>query len=260
MQKGLFLVCFFCFLVVLFFVACVLVLVFCKKAQKGYFPAILEVFCLFCSHKRPVLRCFFSSYFVFFAFVFSFKTPFYPFAFWPSAPFWKTLICLVSFFFFFLFFPFLMFACFFQTNFPNIPFLKSNLLSFLAVSFFLLFLFLFWLCMFQPFGFFVVMLALFLVFFWFCFVFCFCLLSCFGSSLWKKTVFPAILVFFEFCWLKGSFDFMFYVFVLVCLSCVVSFHLKIHFYYFASVFFCDKTKWSSCLHLVVLPPFLFFVV
>ena len=40
-------------------------LVFCKKAQKGYFPAILEVFCLFCSHQRPVLKCFFSSYFVF---------------------------------------------------------------------------------------------------------------------------------------------------------------------------------------------------
>ena len=67
---------FFCFLVVLFFVACVFVLVFCKKAQKGYFPAILEVFCLFCSHQRPVLKCFFSSYFVFFAFVFPFKNPF----------------------------------------------------------------------------------------------------------------------------------------------------------------------------------------
>ena len=37
MQKGFLLVCFFCFLVVLFFVACVFVLVFCKKAQKGYF-------------------------------------------------------------------------------------------------------------------------------------------------------------------------------------------------------------------------------
>ena len=175
----------FCFLVVLFFVACVLVLVFCKKAQKGYLPAILEVFCLFCSHKRPVLRCFFSSYFVFFAFVFPFKTPFYPFAFWPSAPFWKTLIFLVAFFFFFLLFPFLLFACFFQTNFPNIPFLKSNLFSFLVVFlfFFLLFLFLFWLCMFQPFCFLLSCWLCFWCFFWFCFVFCFCLLSCFGSSL-----------------------------------------------------------------------------
>ena len=187
---------FFCFLVVLFLLPVFWFLCFVKKAPKGYFPAILEVFCLFCSHKRPVLRCFFSSYFVFFAFVFPFKTPFYPFAFWPSAPFWKTLIFLVSFFFFFLFFPFLMFACFFQTNFPNIPFLKSNLLSFLAVSFFLLFLFLFWLCVFQPFCFFVVMLALFLVFFWFCFVFCFLSSFLFWFQSMKKVVFPAILVFF----------------------------------------------------------------
>ena len=67
---------FFCFLVVLFFVACVFVLVFCKKAQKGFFPAILEVFCLYCSHKRHVLKCFFSSYFVFFGFSLSFKNPF----------------------------------------------------------------------------------------------------------------------------------------------------------------------------------------
>ena len=35
-------------------------------AQNGYFPAFLEVFRLFCSHKRPVFNCFFSFYFVFF--------------------------------------------------------------------------------------------------------------------------------------------------------------------------------------------------
>ena len=181
---------FFLFLVVLFFVACVLVLVFCKKAQKGYFSAILEVFCLFCSHKRPVLRCFCSSYFVFFAFVFPFKTPFYPFAFWPSAPFWKTLIFLVSFFFLFLLFPFFMFACFFQTNFPNIPFLKSNLLSFLAVYFFCCSCFCFGCVCFSLSVFLLLCWLCFWCFFWFCFVFCFCLLSCFGSSLWKKAVFP----------------------------------------------------------------------
>ena len=182
--KRSFSVCFFCFLVVLFFVACLLVLVFVKKAQKGYVPAILEVFCLFCSHKRPVLRCFFSSYFVCFAFVFPFKTPFYPFAFWPSAPFWKTLIFLVSLFFFFLLFPFLMFACFFQTNFPNIPFLKSNLLSFLAVSFFSVVLVFVLVVYVSTFLFFCCYAGfVFGVFFWFCFVFCFCLLSCFGSSL-----------------------------------------------------------------------------
>ena len=177
----------FCFLLPVFWFLC-----FVKKAQKGYFPAILEVFCLFCSHKRPVLRCFFSSYFVFFAFVFPFKTPFYPFAFWPSAPFWKTLIFLVSFFFFFLLFPFLMFACFFQTNFPNIPFLKSNLLSFLAVSFFCcscfcfgcvcfslsVFLLLCWLCFWCFFGFVL------------CFVFVFFLVLVPVYEKKKKSCFP----------------------------------------------------------------------
>ena len=205
MQKGLFLVCFFffafwwfCFLLPVFWFLC-----FVKKAQKGYFPAILEVFCLFCSHKRPVLRCFFSSYFVFFAFVFPFKTPFYPFAFWPSAPFWKTLIFLVSFFFFFLLFPFLMFACFFQTNFPNIPFLKSNLLSFLAVSFFCCSCFCFGCVCFSLSVFCCYAGFVFGVFFGFvlCFVFVFFLVLV--PVYEKKAVFPAILVFFEFCWLKG---------------------------------------------------------
>ena len=175
---------FFCFLVVLFFVACVFVLVFCKKAPKGYFPAILEVFCLFCSPKRPVFKillfflfCFFSG----FPFVFPFKTPFYPFAFWPSAPFWKTLIFLVSLSFLFLPFPFLMFACFFQTNFPTIPFLKPKLLSFWLFIYFICCSCFCFHCV--CFSLSVFMLALFLVFFCFCFVFCFCLLSCFAFSL-----------------------------------------------------------------------------
>ena len=53
---------------------------------------------------------------------------------------------------------------------------------------------------------------------------------------------------------------MFYVFVLVCFSCVVSFQFKefICIILFLCCFFCHKTKWSSCLHLVVLLPFLFF--
>ena len=137
MQKGLFLVCFFfCFLVALFFVACVLVLVFCKKGPKRLFSCNFRGFLSILFPQKACLKVFIFFLFCFFAFVFPFKTPFYPFAFWPSAPFWKTLIFLVSFFFFFLLFPFLMFACFFQTNFPNIPFLKSNLLSFLAVCFF----------------------------------------------------------------------------------------------------------------------------
>ena len=114
---------FFCFLVVLFFVACVLVLVFCKKGPKGYFPAILEVFCLFCSHKRPVLRCFFSSYFVFFCFCHPFQTSILSLCFLAISHFLENInIFWFLSFFFFLPFPFLMFACFFQTNFPNIPF------------------------------------------------------------------------------------------------------------------------------------------
>ena len=149
MQKGVFLVCFFCFLVFLFFVACVLVLVFCKKAQKGYFPAVLEVFCLFCSHKRPALKCFISSYVVFFWLLSFFSTiHFYIFC-CPSTTFWKTLMFLVSFFFFFLPFPFLMFACFFQTNFPNIPFFEIQFVFVFGCFFFLLLLLvLFSLCMF----------------------------------------------------------------------------------------------------------------
>ena len=140
----------FCFLLPVFWFLC-----FAKKAQKGYFPAILEVFLSTLFPQKACLKVFlFFPFSVFLLLSSLSKLHFIPLLFWPSAPFWKTLIFLVSFFFFFLLFPFLMFACFFQTNFPNIPFipfLKSNLLSFLAVSFFLLFLFLFWLCMFQPF-------------------------------------------------------------------------------------------------------------
>ena len=124
----------FCFLLPVF------VLCFVKKAQEGYFPAILEVFCQFCSHQRPVLKCFFSSYFVFFAFVFLFKNPFLYFLFVHQPLFNKRLFVGFLLFFFCLSFPFLSFACLFDTNFPNIPFLKSNLLLFLPVSFFLLLL------------------------------------------------------------------------------------------------------------------------
>ena len=95
-------------------------LCFVKKAQKGYFSAIQRFFVYFVPPKGLSLKSFFSSYSVFFSgfpFVFPFKTPFYPSAFWPSAPFWKTLVFLVSLFFFFLPFPFLMFACFFKQTF-----------------------------------------------------------------------------------------------------------------------------------------------
>ena len=185
----------FCFLVVLFFVACVLVLVFCKKkGPKRLFSCNFRGFLSILFPQKACLKVFLFFLFCFFAFVFPFKTPFYPFAFWPSAPFWKTLIFLVSFFFFFfLLFPFLMFACFFQTNFPNIPFwnpicfrfwlfLFSVVLVFVLVVYVSAFVFFCYAGF--VFGFFLVL---------FCVLFC--LISCFGSSLWKKAVFPAILVF-----------------------------------------------------------------
>ena len=182
---------------VIFFVTFLVLVCFCafvlfKIAQNGYFPAFLEVFCLFCSHKRPVLKCFLYSYFVFFAFVFLFKNPFLYFLFVHQALFYKRLFVGFLFFFFCLSFPFLRFACLFDTNFPNIPFLKSNLLSFLAVYFFFCcscFLFhrvcfslsVFFLLCWLSFGCFL-----------FCFVLCFCFCSsflfCFQSL--KKGCFP----------------------------------------------------------------------
>ena len=193
---------FFCFLVVLFFVACVFVLVFCKKAQKGYFPAILEVFCLFCSHKRPVLKCFFSSYFVFLL-LSSLSKIHFLFAFYPSTPFYRRLFVGFLFFFFCLPFPFLRFACLFDTNFPNIPFLKSNLLSFLAVSFFCCSCFCFDCVCFS--------LSVFLLLCWLCFWCFFCFVLCFVFvfflvllSVYEKKLFSLqFWCFFELCWLKG---------------------------------------------------------
>ena len=113
----------------------------------------------------------------------------------------------------------------------------------------------------SAFLFFVVMLALFLVFFCLvlCFVFVFFLVL---VSVYEKGCFPCNSgVFFELCWLKGSFGFMFYVFVLVCFSCVVFLSILTNSFVlvcFCVIVFCHKTKWSSCLHLVVLLPFLFF--
>ena len=133
----------FCFLLPVFWFLC-----FVKKAQKGYFPAIFKVFCLFCSHKRPALKCFISSYFVFFLLL-SFFSTIHFYIFCCPTTFWKTLMFLVSFFFFFLPFPFLMFACFFQTNFPNFPFFEIQFVFVFGCFFFLLLLLvLFSLCMF----------------------------------------------------------------------------------------------------------------
>ena len=106
------------------------------------------------------------------------------------------------------------------------------------------------------------MLALFWCFFWFCFVLCFCLLYCFGSSLWKKGVFPATLVFFWVLLVKRVvwFYVLCFCYCLFVLCCFFHFKEFICIILLLGCFFCDKTKWSSCLHLVVLLPFLFFVV
>ena len=88
----------FCFLLPVF-LSCV-----CKKAQKGYFPAILEVFCLFCSHQRPVWKWFFSSCFVFFCFCLPFQKSI--FCFLSINPFLQKTLCGVSFLFLLLAFSF----------------------------------------------------------------------------------------------------------------------------------------------------------
>ena len=180
------------------FVACVLVLCFVKKASKRLVSCNFRGFVSILFPQKACLKVFLFFLFCFFCFCLPFQNSILSLCFLAISPFLENINIFGFFLFLFLVFPFLMFACFFQTNFPNIPFLKSNLLSFLAVSFFLLFLFLFWLCVCFSLSVFLLLCWLcFWCFFGFCFVFCFCLLSCFGSSLWKKkAVFPAILVFF----------------------------------------------------------------
>ena len=171
-------------------------------AQNGYFPAFLEVFCLFCSHKRPVFNCFFSSYFVFCCFCLPFQKSIFSLLFVHQPLFRKDSLWGFFCFSFACLFLFLMFACLFEIKFPNIPFLKPKLLSFLEVYFFSsavlvyvfmvyvsAFLFLCWLC----FGYSLV----------FVLCFCFCLVSCFAFSLWKKLFFLQFWCLFELCWLNG---------------------------------------------------------
>ena len=103
----------FCFSLPMFWFLC-----FVKKAQKGYFPAILEVFCLFCSHKRPVLRCFFSSHFVFFCFCLPFQNSILSLCFLAISPFLENINIFGFFLFLFLAFSFLSFlnVCLFLSN------------------------------------------------------------------------------------------------------------------------------------------------
>ena len=174
-KKVFFCLCF-CCLVVLFFFACIIFFDLEKKK-----PNVLFLFFSFFVPKRLVFKIllFFLFYFLFwFSFCHPFQNSIFFFDICPSTPFWKTLIFCFFNLSFACLFPFLMFACFFQTNFPHIPFLKPKLLSFLVVYLFLqLFLFLFSCFMFLPFcfdvGFVFGMSYFVLILFLFCFLFCF---------------------------------------------------------------------------------------
>ena len=161
------------FLVVVCVFSLCFALLFCKKAQKGYFPAILEVFFLFCSPNRPVFKVLpFFPFCFFFPFCLPFQNSVFSLLFvhQPLFGFFGGAIL----FLFFLPFPFLMFACLFQTNFPNISFLKPKLLScWLFIYFFCCLLL--W-CMFLPFCFYA-------GFVFGMFFFCYCFVSCFAFRL-----------------------------------------------------------------------------
>ena len=155
--------------------------------------------------------------FLVFLFVFPFRNPFF-FAFCPSTPFRKHYYFGFLLFFLFLPFPFLMFACFFETNFPYIPFsnpgcfplFESRLLSFLAGSFFCCCFCFHGVCVSLS----VSMLVVFLVVSLLCFLSC----SCFAFNLWNKTRFSLeLLCFLKLSWLKCS--------LILCLMCLFLFVL-----------------------------------
>ena len=151
MQKGFLGMFFFCFLVVCFLLPVFLCLCFVKKAQKGYFPAILEVFYLFCSPKRPVLKCFssFSVFFPAFPFFSPFKIPFF-LCFSSINPLLEKILCGGFFCHSILSFPFLMFASLFETICQH-P-LSEPQVAFVFGIFSVVFVFFSW-CMFLPFCF-----------------------------------------------------------------------------------------------------------
>ena len=221
-------------MVLLLWFLCFLCFCLYTIARNDYFPAFLEVFCLFCSHKRPVLNCFFSSHFVFFAFVFPFKNPFSSLRFVHQPLFKKRLFVGFLLFFFCLPFPFLMFACLFETNFPNIPFCYPSCFHYWQ---FICFFCCSCVCFHGVcFSLYASMLALFLVFCCFHLCFCFCLVACFAFNLWK-TLFS--LQFWCFCWVMllkrvvCFYAFMF-LFLFVFLVLFVSIY-RIHLYYFVSM-------------------------
>ena len=213
-KKALF---FFFFLGGFVFFLCVFVRLFVKRPKKAIFLQFWRLFSIL--FPKGFFKSFFSSYSVFypcFPFVFPFKIPFF-LCFLSSTPFGKHYCLLLFCLSFLLPFPLLMFACFIETNFPNIPFLKPKLLSFLAVFFPSVVLFLFSWCMFLSFCFYVGFAS---GKFLFCYYFVFISFLVLLSDYEKYNMFPAILVFLESCWLKGSLFSMLYDLVLgFCFLC-----------------------------------------
>ena len=100
---------------VLFFVACVLVLVFCKKAPKGYFPAILEVFLSILFPQKACLKVFLFFLFCFFCFCLPFQNSILSLCFLAISPFLENISVFGFFLFLFLAFSFLN-VCLFLSN------------------------------------------------------------------------------------------------------------------------------------------------
>ena len=101
-------------------------------------------------------------------------------------------------------------------------------------------------------------LGMFCVCHWFAFI---CFLFAFRLS--EKYCFPCHSSVFELYWLNGCLLFMLHVLVLAFCSCVACFHSKnevVLLYVCVVCLFCNKTKWFSCLHRVVLFLFCCFVL
>ena len=166
--------------------SCVFLFLCFVQRPKRLYSCNFRVFVYFVPTKRPVLKCFFSSYFVFLLLSSLSKIHFY--LLFIHQPLF-TEDSLWGFFSLSFAFSFPKVCLFIDTNFPNIPFLKSNLLS-LFGCFFLLFLFCFDCVCFSLFCCFIVCWFFCWCFFGFvlCFVFVFFLVLL--SVYEKKSCFP----------------------------------------------------------------------
>ena len=111
-----FLVLFWVLVVLFFWFLCVSVLLFCTQYPKWLFSCIFRGFCLFWSHKRPVLNCLCSSYLLFLLLSCLSKIHFL-LCFLSINPFLEKTLCGVSFVFLLLAFSFpnVLLVCLKQT-------------------------------------------------------------------------------------------------------------------------------------------------